>query len=102
MNAHTKNLLARWKSLEKGEGLQVVASRIRVLWFVGLVLWILVVFGIAYSWPVVIVALAAAAAGWAIAETNALRSRLTQWPLMKPYIDWRRVEEDLSRGDEQA
>ena len=41
------------------------------------------------------VAIAAAVTGWVIAESNALRTRLAQWPIFKSYIDWKKVEEDL-------
>lgn len=46
-------------------------------------------------WCECFVAVAAAAMGWVIAERNALRTRLGQWPIFKTYIDWNRVEEDL-------
>ena len=102
MDQDTKSLLMRWQALEKGDGLRRVSSLVRVLWVLGLVLCLVVVFGIFYGWPTVAVAVAAAVMGWIIAETNALRSRLAQWPLFKRYIDWRRVEEDLSSSDTQV
>jgi hypothetical protein len=33
--------------------------------------------------------------GWVVAESNALRTRLAQWPVFMTYIDWKRVDEDL-------
>jgi hypothetical protein len=57
----------------------------------------LVVFGVAYGLHPAAIAVAAAAMGWIIAETNALRWRLAQWPTLKRYIDWQRVHEDLAK-----
>ena len=95
MNTTTKQLLTRWQSFEKDGGLQRAASMARALWFVGLVLCIFVVFAVVYRLHPAIVAVAAATMGWVIAERNALRTRLGQWPIFKAYIDWKRVEEDL-------
>jgi cytochrome c-type biogenesis protein CcmH/NrfG len=95
MNTETKQLLSRWQSLEKDGGLQHAASRARVLWLVGLVLCVFVVLAVIYRLHPVFVAVGAAAMGWGVAESNALRTRLAQWPIFKTYIDWKRVEEDL-------
>lgn len=95
MNTETKRLLTRWKSLEQDDAVRHVASRSRALWFVGLALCIFVVFAVIYRFHPAFVAVAAAAMGWVVAESNALRTRLAQWPVFKTYIDWKRVEEDL-------
>jgi hypothetical protein len=95
MNTDTKQLLTRWQSLQKDGGLQRAASMARALWFVGLVLCIFVVLAVVYQLHPALVAVGAAAMGWVIAERNALRTRLAQWPIFKSYIDWKRVEEDL-------
>jgi hypothetical protein len=95
MNTKTKHLLSRWQSLEKDGGLQHAASRARALWLVGLALCVFVVFAVIYRLHPVFVAVGAAAMGWVVAESNALRTRLAQWPIFKTYIDWKRVEEDL-------
>ena len=95
MNPETKQLLSRWQSLEKDGALQRATSRARALWFVGLALCIFVVFAVIYRLHPAFVAAAAAAMGWVIAESNALRTRLAEWPIFKTYIDWKRVEEDL-------
>jgi len=44
--------------------------------------------------PIVLVAVSAVM-GWVIAERNALKSRITQWPTFANYIDWARVSNDL-------
>ena len=95
MNAETRQLLSRWQSLERDGVLHHAASRARALWFFGLALCIFVVFAVIYRLHPAFVAVAAAAMGWVIAETNALRARIAQWPIFKAYIDWKRVEEDL-------
>jgi len=95
MNTDTKQLLTRWQSLEKDDGLQHAASRARALWFVGLALCIFVVLAVIYHFHPAFVAVAAAAMGWVTAESNALRTRVAQWPIFKTYIDWKRVEDDL-------
>lgn len=101
MNTETKQLLSRWQSLEKNGGLQRAGSTARVLWIVGLILCIVVVFAVVYRLHPAFVAVTAAAMGWVIAESNALRTRLAQWPIFKSYIDWKRVQDDL-RDDNKA
>ena len=95
MNTKTKRLLTRWQSLEKNGGLQRAGATARLLWIVGLVLCTLVVFAVVCRIHPAFVAVVAAVMGWVIAESNALRTRLTQWPILKTYIDWKKVEEDL-------
>jgi hypothetical protein len=95
MNTETKQLLSRWQSLEKNSGLQHAALKARALWFVGLVLCLFVVLAVIYRLHPAFVAVAAAAMACVVAESNALRARLAQWPIFKTYIDWKRVEEDL-------
>ena len=95
MNTETKRLLSRWQSLERDGALKHAASRARALWFVGLTLCIFVGFAVIYRLHPAFVAVGAAAMGWLIAESNALRTRIAQWPIFKTYIDWKRVEEDL-------
>lgn len=95
MNTETRQLLSRWQSLQKDGALQRAASIARALWFVGLALSIFVVFAVIYRLHPAFVAVAAALVGWLIAESNALRTRIGQWPIFKNYIDWKRVEEDL-------
>lgn len=95
MTSETKQLLTRWQSLEKDGGLQRAASTARVLWIAGLVLFMFVVFGVVYRLHPALIAVAAAIMGWVIAERNALRNRAAQWPILKSYIDWKRVQDDL-------
>ncbi len=102
MNTETKSLLARLQSIENGDGLRRARTAGRVLWFLGLALSIVVVFSIVYRIHPAAIAIAAAAFGWVIAETNALRTRVAQWPIFRGYIDWKRVHEDLSNEDKEA
>ena len=96
MNSETRKLLARWKSLENEGGVERIATAARILWFVGLALFLFVVFAVVYRLHPVLIATGAAAVGWVTAESNALRLRLAQWPIFKNYIDWKRVDEDLN------
>ncbi len=95
MNIETKQLLTRWQSLEKNDGLRRAGATARRFWIIGLVLCIFVVFAVFYRLHPAFIAGPAAAMGWVIAESNALRTRLAQWPIVKSYIDWKKVEEDL-------
>jgi|SRR5580658_10123956 hypothetical protein len=97
MQNHTKQLLARLDSLEKGDGLGRAKSVGRALFILGLLLAIFIGFAIAYGLHPGFIAVAGAAVGWIIAERNALRSRISQWPIMRNYIDWQRVRQDLNR-----
>jgi len=96
MQSSTKNLLSRLRSLEEGDGLRRAHSIARTLWLLGLALTIFVGVGIAYGLPPGIIAIASAVLGWLIAESNALRARLAQWPVFRNYIDWQRVRDDLA------
>jgi hypothetical protein len=95
MNTKSRNMLLRLLSLEEESGLRRAKTVVRVLGFVGLALSIFIVLGIVYKLPPVAIAVAAAAMGWVIAERNALRTRLIQWPAIRRYVDWKLVEEDL-------
>lgn len=95
MNTKSRNLLLRWHSLEKEDGLRRAKATVRVFSFVGLALSIFIVFGIVYKVHPIAIAVAAAALGWVIADRQALRSRLVQWPAIRRYFDWKLVEEDL-------
>jgi hypothetical protein len=102
MNIETRKLLARWQSLEKGDGLRRAASTARMLWVVGLVLFLFVVFGVVYKLHPAAIAAGAAVLGWVTAERTALRTRAAQWPVFKQYIDWNRVQEDLRNDNKDA
>jgi hypothetical protein len=97
MNSHANRLLTRLDSLEKGDGLQRAKSVGRVLFIVGLLLAIFIGIAVEDGLHLGLIAFASAALGWIVAERNALRSRISQWPIMRNYIDWHRVEQDLPR-----
>ena len=102
MNTETKQIWARWHALNKDGGLRRADSTARVLWIVGLVLFLFVIFALIYSLHPALVTVAAAVMGWVIAERNALRTRSAQWPIFKSYIDWKLVQKDLNydnKGD---
>ena len=90
-----RTVLARWVALEDGGGIKAVRARIRLLWVLGLLAWLTAVGVARYGdllWGGLILA---AIAGWLLAETNALRSRLRQWPSLSEYLDWKRIREEL-------
>jgi hypothetical protein len=95
MPNHTTRLLTRLDSLENGDGFRRAKLVGRVLFLVGLLLAAFVGVAIAYGLHPAFIAVSAAAVGWVIAERNALRSRISQWPIMRNYIDWQRVHADL-------
>jgi hypothetical protein len=97
MPNHTNRLLARLDSLENGDGIRRARYVSRVLFLVCLLLAIFVGIAMAYSLHPGFIAVAAAAVSSVIAERNALRLRFSQWPTMRNYIDWRRVQADLHR-----
>ena len=67
MNIETKKLLTRWQSLEMGDGFRRVDSIARVLWLIGLVLFVFVVFGIVYRLhPAAVAGAAAVMGGWSL------------------------------------
>ena len=96
MNGETRQLLARWQALEGEDGLRRAALTARILWLVGLGLAMFVALAMTYRLHPAFVAVGAAVMGWTIAERNALRTRLTQWPIFRQYVDWKRVKQDLA------
>jgi hypothetical protein len=96
MTSETRQLLARWQALEKGDGLQRVVSMVRALRIVALALGLLVVLGVVYKLHPAGIAVCAGVLGWVTAERNSLLTRQAQWPIVKRYIDWKRVQEDLA------
>ncbi len=95
MNTKSRNMLLRLLSLEDEGGLRRAKTVVRVLAFAGLALFIFIVFGIVYKLHPIGIAVASGVMGWVIAERNALRTRLVQWPAIRRYVDWKLVEEDL-------
>ena len=98
MPSHANRLLMRLQSLEKGDGLRRARTLARLLFVVGLALAIFVGYAVEFRLPASLIAVAAAGVGWVIAERSALRSRISQWPTFRTYIDWQRVQEDLNRN----
>ncbi len=95
VDAETKRLLLRWHSLSQPDALQRVESMALTLWIVGLAVFVLVAILIARGASPILIACGAAVAGWIIAETNALRTRIAQWDTFRKYLDWQRIEQDL-------
>ena len=95
MDDEARSLLVRWQSLERGDGLKRAQSVVQYLTAAGFVLWLVVVVGLYFRFHPAAIAAFAAVTGWVIAERNALRIRLAQWPVFSRYVDWRRVQEDL-------
>jgi hypothetical protein len=96
MSIEAKQLLQRWESLRSGTGLTRAASVARALWFFGLVLFLIIVVGLYYGLSPVVLVIVSAVMGWVIAERNALKLRIAQWPVLAGYIDWTRINNDLN------
>ena len=91
-----QSILKRWQSLHEGDGVRHARRVAMILRVVSSLAFVAVFAGIATGFHPALVALLAAVMGWLIAESNALRLRLTQWPIMEDYIDWARVRADSS------
>jgi hypothetical protein len=102
MDKETRNLLLRWQMLQNDEGAKPVRTVLLMLSLSALAFFIFVMVGLNYgSFHPTVVVLAAAAMGYVVAEAIALRHRMNQWPRLKHYIDWKRVEEDLKSDTNQ-
>ena len=99
MDKNTRQLLLRWQALQDGGGLKRVTSLARALWSIGLLLALFCGYAVVNRLDPILIAAVAAATGWIVAETNALRTRAAQWPIVKMYIDWKHVREDLGEED---
>ena len=97
MQSPANRLLKRLHSLEDGDGIRRATSLSRVLFVAGMLLSMFIGYAIVYRLHPVLIAAAAAVVGFVVAERNALRSRVSQWPVFRGYIDWQRVREDLKR-----
>lgn len=95
VDAATKTLLQRWLELTKPGALERVKTLSLVFWILGLIVFLAVGLAISQGYSPVIVAGGGMVAGWLIAETNALRARITQWSTFQRYLDWNRIEQDL-------
>ena len=93
-----KELLRRWSSLQDGGGLVRAAKVARLLWIVGLLLTLIVAGAVAYRLNPILIVVISASIGWIVAEGNALRLRISQWPIFSEYIDWDRVRQDSVDG----
>jgi hypothetical protein len=98
MEIPREQLLRRWRSLQDDTGLIRAARLARLLWVAGLLLALFVTYAVAYKLSPILIAAVSAIAGWDIAERNALRLRISQWPIFSEYIDWDRVRRDCGDG----
>ena len=89
-------MLKAWLSLENGEGLRRAKAVGHLLFGLGFLVSIFIGCAVAYRLHPGWIAIASAAVGWIIAERSALRSRISRWPIVRNYIDWQRVREDLN------
>jgi hypothetical protein len=96
VDPHTKQILGRWRALDEGCGLRRAALLARILWITGFLLTVFGAYAVVARLNPIFIAVAALAVGWLIAERNALRQRLEQWPIFKTYLDWNRVRQDLN------
>src|SRR5580698_9202051 len=95
MELRTRAFLTRLVALESGDGLRRAATVSQILFWAGLVVAVFAGFAIAYRLPSAFIGLSGVAVGYIVAERNALRSRISQWPAFRVYIDWQRVRSDL-------
>lgn len=95
-NEMKENILKRWQMLREGDGLQHAKRLTLILRVASLLALVAILTAITMDAHPAMVALLATVMGWLIAETNALRLRLAQWPIMEVYIDWERVRADLT------
>ena len=95
MDAKSKELLLRWQSLNEAEAMKRSRKHMLVFRCTGLVAFFAAATGIALDRSSAAVAVPAIAFGWIVAETNALRTRMDQWPIFKRYINWQRIADDL-------
>lgn len=102
MADHAKRLLARWWSIENGDGFQRATRLVRVLSILEIAVTALLVIGFVRQWHPVAVAAGAAVLGWVVSERNALETRMAQWPIARKYIDWDRVGRDLGARPRSA
>jgi hypothetical protein len=98
VDASTKQILMRWQSLADGSGLRRAALISRILSVFGLLLTGIAIYGSTLRLNASFTVAAALIAGWVVAEGNALRSRVAQWPIFTTYLDWGRVRQDLNDG----
>jgi hypothetical protein len=90
-----RQTLARWMALRGDDGIdraRRVATYVSVAATVvtlGVILCALLV-----DVPPILLVVPAAAAGYLMAERNALQNRLAQWPALREYLDWSKIERD--------
>jgi hypothetical protein len=96
-----KILLSRWVAIERGDGIEQLRRITRYLTVGAFAICVAVVLlGIYFALPPLLFVFPGIAIGWLIAERNALQSRVAQWPVIRRYIDWARVDNDLQGLDD--
>jgi len=91
-----KTILRRWHALHQGEGLKHAMRVCRILWALGFIACLATIACVLLGLHPIFPTLISAVMGWLVAESNALRTRLSQWPVMESYINWDRVQSDLN------
>jgi hypothetical protein len=98
MDPNTNQILTRWQSLAEGPGMKRVTLLYRILSIIGLLSTVFFIYASAIHLSYNVTAAAALLTGWIVAEGNALRTRIAQWPTFKAYLDWNRIRQDLNDG----
>jgi hypothetical protein len=92
-------ILDRWMALEKGNGIEYGRAICRRLNIAACVLAAgVIALGAYWGYRTFIPVLPSIAIGWLVAERNALSSRIDQWPTVRRYLDWERIERDQKSG----
>lgn len=90
-------LIRRWIALERGNGIERARRVSRYLDIGGFALFVaIIVSSIFLDLPSLILVLPAIVVGWLLAERNALNGRLAQWPTIRQYIDWEKIDRDYA------
>lgn len=94
-----RKTLKRWIAIEDGTGIDVATRIKRLLFVVGMCLSILILFSIVHGFHPAIVSVLSVLLGWSLAEGNALRSRIEQWPHIRKYLNWKLIRENAKHSN---
>jgi hypothetical protein len=91
----SREFLGRRVAMERENGVARARTAIRLTSLCTLAPCIVVsIAGALLGWRSLPIALPSGAIGAMLAERNSLESRIGQWPEVRGYIDWSRVEKD--------
>jgi hypothetical protein len=95
MDVKTRALLLHWQSVNDDHSLRRARYQLKVLLCASSVLLFIVIVDIALGWSAIWITAPSAIFGFALGKAHSLRTHMDLWPLLRRYVNWQQITDDL-------